>query len=46
MKDKIQVATRNVRGLQNKELGLNMTLKKHRVDMAVIIETKKKLKGT
>ncbi|PSN49897.1 hypothetical protein C0J52_14949 [Blattella germanica] len=44
--EKIKIATCNVRGLTNKEEELLNDLKKMNIDIGIITETKKKLKGT
>lgn len=44
--DRLRLATWNVRGLGNKEAELNDVLRKQKVNIAIITETKKKLKGT
>ena len=44
--EKLKLATWNVRGLMNKEEELQNELKKMNIDIGIITETKKKLKGT
>jgi endonuclease/exonuclease/phosphatase family metal-dependent hydrolase len=44
--DTLKLATWNVRGLATKEMELNNELKEQKINIAVITETKKKLKGT
>ncbi len=44
--DTLRVATWNVRGISNKEDLLTRILEEQKVNIAVVTETKKKLKGS
>lgn len=45
--DRLVLATRNVRGISNKEEELIQQLKKTKINIAVLlVQTKKKMKGT
>jgi hypothetical protein len=46
IKERIKVAIWDVRGIGNKEMELDIDLKQRGINLAVINETKKKLKGT
>ena len=44
--ERAKIATWDVRGLGNKEVELNKTLKQSKIDISVITHANKKLKGT